>query len=214
MGMDKTDITAGQLADELKVNRPTMEKRVRRTFPDLSPALSAPLSAEQIARLSAGRTGKVRRTKRQNPGVTSEPARANELAPIAPADVPESFLHTKWALYSGMVVCMISQMIHTAGFFFINSPIEQHEVQLLLCILFALGVDSTALILTIRRGGKIYLWTFAVCHFLMNVTFHVQAHEFDLSLSAMVGIFGYLLLSFVIAYANFSYTDLFSHKKT
>ena len=83
--MDKTDITAGQLADELKVSRPTMEKRVRRTFPDLSPALSSPLSTEQIARLSAGRTGKVRRTKRQNPGVTSEPARANELAPIAPA---------------------------------------------------------------------------------------------------------------------------------
>ena len=83
MGMDKTDITAGQLADELKVSRPTMEKRVRRTFPDLSPALSAPLSAEQIARLSAGRTGKVRRTKRQNPGVTSEPARAKVSAPAS-----------------------------------------------------------------------------------------------------------------------------------
>lgn len=170
--------------------------------------------AQETALRSAKSAAKKGRTKRENPGVTSEPARAEVSAPIAPADVPESFLHTKWALYSGMVVCMISQMIHTAGFFFINSPIEQHEVRLALCILFALGVDSTALILTIRRGGKIYLWTFAVCHFLMNVTFHVQAHEFDLSLSAMVGIFGYLLLSFVIAYANFSYTDLFSHKKT
>lgn len=58
MGIENPDINAGQLADKLGVNRPTMEKRVRRTFPDIVPALSAPLSAEQIATLSAGRVGK------------------------------------------------------------------------------------------------------------------------------------------------------------
>lgn len=58
MGDIMQTITAGQLADKIGVSRPTMEKRVRRTFPDISPALSAPLSVEQVRVLSAGRVGK------------------------------------------------------------------------------------------------------------------------------------------------------------
>lgn len=58
MGDIMQTITAGQLADKIGVSKPTMEKRVRRTFPDISPALSAPLSVEQVRVLSAGRVGK------------------------------------------------------------------------------------------------------------------------------------------------------------
>ncbi len=58
MGDIMQTITAGQLANKIGVSKPTMEKRVRRTFPDISPALSAPLSVEQVRILSAGRVGK------------------------------------------------------------------------------------------------------------------------------------------------------------
>lgn len=54
MGDIMPTITARQLADQLGVNPQTMEKRVRRNCPELSPAMSAPLSAEQIATLSKG----------------------------------------------------------------------------------------------------------------------------------------------------------------
>lgn len=64
MGDIMQTITAGQLADELGVNPQTMEKRVRRKFPALSPALSAHLSQEQVRVLSAGRAGKKTRKKR------------------------------------------------------------------------------------------------------------------------------------------------------
>lgn len=89
MGMDKSDITAGQLADKLRVARPTMEKRVRRTFPELSPALSAPLSAEQVRILSAGRTGKRtgkktdRSMRKPDVAVTGGGEQANALAPAS-----------------------------------------------------------------------------------------------------------------------------------
>lgn len=73
-------ITARQLADQLGVNPQTMEKRVRRNCPELSPAMSAPLSAEQITTLSKGhgaRSGPIVRKSRTVAPVT-EKASASE----------------------------------------------------------------------------------------------------------------------------------------
>ena len=85
MGDIMQTITAGQLADELKVSRQTMEKRVRRTFPDISPALSAPLSVEQVRVLSAGRVGK---SVRKKTGTVRRPA-DNTMAAQGPALLEE-----------------------------------------------------------------------------------------------------------------------------
>lgn len=97
MGDIMQTITAGQLADKIGVSRPTMEKRVRRTFPDISPALSAPLSAEQVRVLSAGRVGK---SVRKKTGTVRRPAgntmaaqgkaSPNEATPPAAEKTPEN----------------------------------------------------------------------------------------------------------------------------
>jgi hypothetical protein len=80
-------MTAGQLADNLGIEREAMRQRVRRTFKDMSPALSTPLSAEQIAKLSepSGRrsTAVVRNT---TPDTTPTPKPAGDKK--APAGKP------------------------------------------------------------------------------------------------------------------------------
>ena len=99
MGDIMQTITAGQLAEKIGVSKPTMEKRVRRTFPDISPALSAPLSAEQVRVLSAGRVGKsvrkktgtVRRSRAGNTmAAQGTTARPNEVAPPMAEKTPEN----------------------------------------------------------------------------------------------------------------------------
>lgn len=65
MGDIMPTITARQLADQLGVHPHAMEKRVRRKYPQLSPAMSAPLSAEHIAELSKGRGTKSATTVRK-----------------------------------------------------------------------------------------------------------------------------------------------------
>ena len=119
------------------------------------------------------------------------------------------FLRTDTFLFLSLAVGMLGQMTHTAGFFFINSPItEPTALRLALAILFAAGTDCTALVMTVHRGGKGYLIAFALIHFALNITFHAQVHKEP----TWGAIFGYVLLSGVISFANFSFTDLFSRK--
>jgi hypothetical protein len=210
---DINGVTAGQLADILGVNRHAMEKRVRRTFPDISPALSCPLSAEQVRVLSVGKAARKQGTRAETAQKTPIERPAVKYDTKASAPAAGNFLRTDTFLVCAMIVGMVSQMVHTAGFFFNNSPISETELKIVLSVIFAVGVDSTALIMTIHRGGTAYLWTFAVIHFLMNITFHTQVHAFGWDFQSFVGIFGYILLSFVIAFSNFSYTELFSRKK-
>lgn len=105
-----------------------------------------------------------------------------------------------------MCLSLLAQMIHTAGFFFHNSPIpEPYDLNILLCVLFAIGVDCTALVMTAWRGGWKWIAAFAIIHFMMNLNFHWMQHDKVLT-------FGQGLLSFVIALSNFSYIELFSKR--
>lgn len=207
--MDKPEITAAELADILRTSTDTLRKRWSRNFPGQSFNASAVLSPEQRAVLSGGRGQK---KSKASTGVSGG-RRAKVSAPSPDnGAVAGNFMRTEVFLFLAMIVGMVSQMVHTGGFFFNNSPIERPAIKIALSVLFAVGVDSTALIMTIHRGGRVYLWTFAVIHFLMNVTFHTQVHSFEWTFQSYVGVFGYLLLSFVIAFSNFSYTELFSDK--
>lgn len=207
--MEKPDITAAELADILRTSTDTLRKRWSRNFPGQSFNASAVLSPEQRAVLSGGRGHKKHKA---STGVSGgRQAKVSAPSPDNGA-VAGNFMRTEVFLFLAMIVGMVSQMVHTGGFFFNNSPIERPAIKIALSVLFAVGVDSTALIMTIHRGGRVYLWTFAVIHFLMNVTFHTQVHSFEWTFQSYVGVFGYLLLSFVIAFSNFSYTELFSDK--
>lgn len=128
----------------------------------------------------------------------------------AVGSVRTNFLRSDAFLIVVMIITMLSQMIHTAGFFYLNSPLEDKRGSIVLAALFALGADCTALVMTIRKGGLFYLWAFAIIHFLMNVALHAQVHAFDFSLAGVISVGGYALLSFVIAFSNFSYTELFA----
>ncbi len=76
MGMDSGQITGLVLADKLGIDPGTMRKRIERTFGDVRPAMSTPLSAEQVEKLSG--TSRTKRTTRKS----------RTVRPVAPA--PES----------------------------------------------------------------------------------------------------------------------------
>jgi len=112
-------------------------------------------------------------------------------------------------LFVTLCAAMIGQMAHTSWVFYRNIPEEQPlELRVILAIVCAIGVDCTALVMTVKRGGIRYLITFALIHFAVNLTAHFQDSE-------EVGWGGglvFILLSGVLAFSNFSYTDLFSRK--
>lgn len=64
MGMDSGQITGLVLADKLGIDPGTMRKRIERTFNNVRPAMSTPLSAEQVEKLSG--TSRTKRTVRKS----------------------------------------------------------------------------------------------------------------------------------------------------
>ena len=119
------------------------------------------------------------------------------------------FLRTDGFLFVTLCAAMIGQMAHTSWVFYRNIPEEQPlELRVILAIVCAIGVDCTALVMTVKRGGIRYLITFALIHFAVNLTAHFQDSEEVGWGSCLV----FILLSGVLAFSNFSYTDLFSRK--
>ena len=125
--------------------------------------------------------------------------------PKSPAQVPAQkdgfFLSALW-------VTMGVQMGHTAAFFWLNCPIENEYARIAWAVGFAYGVDCTALVMTMKGAGKWILVLFLFIHITMNVTYHLQAHDS----STGAKIWGFALLSSIIAFANYSYTALYSKK--
>lgn len=135
-------------------------------------------------------------TAKDQPGTTPAPSRYRA----------GDWIRSDRFLVVVMCLSLLAQMIHTAGFFFHNSPIQEpFDLNIILCILFAIGVDCTALVLTAWRGGWGYIAGFALIHFAMNLNFHWEQHDKAIT-------FGQILLSFVIAISNFSYIELFSKR--
>lgn len=156
-------------------------------------------------------SAKVAQEPREN-DAQNEPNPAQEPTP-EPAQTRATFdghfLRTDAFLFVTLCAAMIGQMAHTSWVFYRNIPEEQPlELRVILAIVCAIGVDCTALVMTVKRGGMGYLITFALIHFAINLTAHFQDSE-------EVGWGGglvFILLSGVLAFSNFSYTDLFSRK--
>jgi hypothetical protein len=149
---------------------------------------------------------------------TDRPTKRKQVTDTTPTTTPttEHILRGLWRTepetVCTMSAAMLGQMVHTGGFFWHNSPINHPYILPVLAVIFALGVDSTALIMTIKGKGRGYLIGFLIAHCLMNMIFHAQVHEFDISFSGMLSITAWMLLSVVLAYSNYSYTGLFSKK--
>lgn len=80
------EMNAGQLADKIGIEREAMRRRVRRTFPDIMPPLSVPLSADQVAKLSGQTKRKKRTTRKAITAELSAPAQPNHSAQLEAAE--------------------------------------------------------------------------------------------------------------------------------
>lgn len=121
MGDIMQAINARQLADQLGVNPQTMEKRVRRHCPELSPAMSAELSVEQIATLSKGhgaKSGSTVRKPRAVAPVTENPETREILRVSAIGEGLKSVKKRQIALISLMIaptLASVSNMYHVTA---------------------------------------------------------------------------------------------------
>lgn len=211
----KSIMTAKEIAKKEGKTLRAIQARWQNAFREIPFDSNAVLSPEQVAAISRNSDKRAAKknypshppTEAKQPAVIVPPARfqtdaddpAPEWEPEQPGDWMKGQSFLVWILWA----CMIAQMVHTGGFFYHNSPVEQPFLRVSLSIIFALAVDCTALIMTVHRGGWRYLAAFALLHLAMNITFHSQAHGIT---------FGNALLSFVLALSNFSYTELFSKK--
>jgi len=127
-----------------------------------------------------------------------------------------NWIKSRWFLVTAMLLLFAAQAIHTSGFFWHNTPVEEvFGLRLSLAILCGIGLDTVALVMTAHGGGKSYLYIFASFHFVINMLFHsqqylMQAFEdltwFEFGLKFM----GAGVLSGALAYGLFSYTELFT----
>lgn len=106
-----------------------------------------------------------------------------------------------------MLVGLFGQMCHTFHLSWIETPIADNYTRGAISVLVAIAVDCTALVMTINRGGMLYLISFALFHLAVNISLHCALSETgEITFPAM-------LLSAALAFSNFSYSDLFTTKE-
>jgi len=206
--------TAAQLADTLGISADALRKRWKKIYGH-GFAAARTLTPQQVAALS-GRTEAARPARASDDGgqseasaeTTAQPKPAargkSEATPRAQAAESGAWMRGQKFLVFAVLVGTASQMIHTGGFFLANSPVPDSRISAVLAVLFAIAIDSTALIMTVHRGGRAFLWAFALIHAAMNLCYHFEtSHGLTL---------GSVLLSLVIPFSNFAYTELFAKK--
>jgi len=105
---------------------------------------------------------------------------------------------------------VLAQVFHTGAFFFFVFPIDEPLISLPLAAVFAFAVDLAGLIQTIHSRNKAYLQAFAGVHFAMNMLLHIRlAMQFNIRMDAWfwtdTGV-----LSAVLAFAVYSYGEIFT----
>lgn len=108
-----------------------------------------------------------------------------------------------------MLICMVAQAFHTAAFFIKVSPAEPEWVSWA----FAAAVDLTALVMTMHKARRGYLIGFAVFHFVANIFVKCPEVEIESGILIFIGQWlGVVVVSGILAFSNFSYTELFTTK--
>jgi hypothetical protein len=103
------------------------------------------------------------------------------------------------ALFLTVIIGFVAQTLHTFRFATLCLGGAFAE-----SLFIALAVDLTALTLTIRTRNAWYLVAFAAVHSLLNLTYYYNTTSLD---------FPRGLLSVVVAFANFAYSELFTKGK-
>lgn len=203
------------LSNQVGLNREAMRKRLRRS------GYEGELSAIPIEVADGVRSGKsevgsrTTITRTVSESVTTETADAvTEVvpvpvvvsAPITVASRPVVFART-WFLYVVYMAALGWQVWHTAAVL-VAADNLQGVWSWVSGLLFALSVQFTALLMTIRSGSVWYLRGFAVVEFLFNVAYYNPFRAGATWIEIVVE----LLISATIAFTIYSYSELFTRK--
>lgn len=114
-----------------------------------------------------------------------------------------------------LVMAIIAQILHTSTFFYFITPVDNVFLRYMIAVIVGVAVDSAALVTTIRRGNRLNLVIFAVCHFAVNMSAHFRfAEESEaIDVTAWHFYFDSVILSFLVSYAVYSYAETFAFKK-
>lgn len=139
-----------------------------------------------------------------------------EIAPVQKGAIETHWLRSDQTMVVMLVVATCAQILHTSSFFYFITPIPGDVFRIMTAILVGFAVDSAALIKTIRSGNRIYLVVFAVGHFFVNLSAHfrfLERTESDIDTTTWLFFGESCLLSFLVAFAVYSYSEAFAFKK-
>jgi len=211
------------LSNQVGLNREAMRKRLRRS------GYEGELSAIPIEVADGVRSGKsevgsrTTITRTVSESVTTETAdTVAKVIPVPLAPIPVSsrpvvapshkatadtvFART-WFLYVVYMAALGWQVWHTAAVL-VAADNLQGVWSWVSGLLFALSVQFTALLMTIRSGSVWYLRGFAVVEFLFNVAYYNPFRAGATWIEIVVE----LLISATIAFTIYSYSELFTRK--
>lgn len=140
-------------------------------------------------------------------------------APAPAAAIPQAaqskvdqFFRARTFLFGVFLAAMAWQIEHTTTVA-IRLEIGDKEPstwQIALGYLFSMAVQFTALLMTINKGGKAYLVTFAVAEFALNLIYYRPWNTME----NYERWFTSVLISAIISYVIFSYSELFTDKNS
>jgi len=123
----------------------------------------------------------------------------------------DKFFRSRVFLFAVFLAAMAFQIQHTT---IVAIRLEIGDAaasnwQYALGYLFSFAVQFTALLMTINRGGQAYLVIFAIAEFLVNLIYYRPWHTSDNMERWVTSI----LISALIAYVIYSYSELFTDKR-
>jgi hypothetical protein len=152
----------------------------------------------------------------QIPARPRKPRQQIEFSPVQNGAIETHWLRSDATMVALLVVATGAQILHTSSFFYFITPIPGEVFRIVTAILVGFAVDSAALIKTIRSGNRIYLIIFAIGHFFVNLSAHfrfLERTESDIDTTTWLFFGESCLLSFLVAFAVYSYSEAFAFKK-
>jgi hypothetical protein len=139
-----------------------------------------------------------------------------EFAPVQNSAIETHWLKSDQTMVTLLVIATGAQILHTSSFFYFITPIPGEIFRIITAILVGFAVDSAALIKTIRSGNRIYLIIFAIGHFFVNLSAHfrfLEKQQAEIDTTTWLFFGESCLLSFLVAFAVYSYSEAFAFKK-
>lgn len=139
-----------------------------------------------------------------------------QIAPVQNSAIETHWLKSDQTMVALLVIATGAQILHTSSFFYFITPIPGELFRIITAILVGFAVDSAALIKTIRSGNRIYLIIFAIGHFFVNLSAHfrfLEKQQADIDTTTWLFFGESCLLSFLVAFAVYSYSEAFAFKK-